>query len=112
MLFERVVGVHQRGESSYQQSTLSTFTTLPFFAMEPLGGVYNGRNMAEAHSATHRDWQFEALTRSRSLRNQLAKILDLPDSANVERQQCFEALKKRSTLTLAEEEIVYSTFCL
>jgi len=24
------------------------------------------------------------------------------------RQQCFEALKKRSTLTLAEEEIVYS----
>ena len=53
---------------------------------------------------------FETLTDDHDLlRNQLAKILDLPDSANVERQQCFEALKETlNSHTLAEEEIVYS----
>ena len=38
---------------------------------------------------------FETLTDDHDLlRNQLAKILELPDSANGERQQCFEALKE------------------
>jgi hypothetical protein len=44
------------------------------------------------------------------LRSQLTKILDLPDSAKVERQQCLEELKKTlHSHTLAEEEIVYET---
>ena len=44
------------------------------------------------------------------LRSQLAKILDLPDTAKVERQQCLEELKKTlHSHTLAEEEIVYET---
>ncbi|MBD0362700.1 MAG: hemerythrin domain-containing protein [Coleofasciculus sp. C3-bin4] len=44
------------------------------------------------------------------LRSQLAKILDLPDSAKVERQECLEELKKTlHSHTLAEEEIVYET---
>ena len=53
---------------------------------------------------------FETLTDDHDLlRNQLAKILELPDSANGERQQCFEALKETlNSHTLAEEEIVYS----
>lgn len=43
------------------------------------------------------------------LRDQLAKLLDLPDSANGEKQECFEALKKTlNSHTLAEEEIVYT----
>lgn len=42
------------------------------------------------------------------LRNQLAKILDLPNSAKVERQEGLEELKKTlHSHTLAEEEIVY-----
>jgi hypothetical protein len=42
------------------------------------------------------------------LRNQLAKILDLPDDAKVEKQECLEELKKTlHSHTVAEEEIVY-----
>ena len=42
------------------------------------------------------------------LRNQLAKILDLPTSAKVERQEGLEELQKTlHSHTLAEEEIVY-----
>jgi hypothetical protein len=44
------------------------------------------------------------------LRSQLAKILDLPNSAKVERQKCLEELKKTlQSHTLAEEEIVYES---
>lgn len=44
------------------------------------------------------------------LRSQLAKILDLPNSADVERQQYFDELKKTlNSHTLAEEEIVYES---
>ncbi|HEY9890758.1 MAG TPA: hemerythrin domain-containing protein [Candidatus Sericytochromatia bacterium] len=42
------------------------------------------------------------------LRKQLAKIVDLPDDAKVERQECLEELKKTlHSHTIAEEEIVY-----
>ena len=42
------------------------------------------------------------------LRSQLAQILDLPNDAKVEKQECLEALKKTlQSHTLAEEEIVY-----
>ncbi|HEY9635975.1 MAG TPA: hemerythrin domain-containing protein [Coleofasciculaceae cyanobacterium] len=52
---------------------------------------------------------FETLTDEHDLlRNQLAKILDLPDDAKVERQECLEELKKTlHSHTVAEEEIVY-----
>jgi hypothetical protein len=52
---------------------------------------------------------FETLTDEHDLlRNQLAKILDLPDSAKGERQDCLEELKKTlHSHTIAEEEIVY-----
>lgn len=44
------------------------------------------------------------------LRNQLAKILDLPDDATVEKQEYLEELKKTlHSHTVAEEEIVYET---
>ncbi|HEY9901263.1 MAG TPA: hemerythrin domain-containing protein [Candidatus Sericytochromatia bacterium] len=44
------------------------------------------------------------------LRNQLAKILDLPNDAKVEKQQYLEELKKTlHSHTIAEEEIVYET---
>lgn len=44
------------------------------------------------------------------LRNQLTKILDLSNSAKVERQECFEDLKKTlNSHTLAEEEILYES---
>ncbi len=44
------------------------------------------------------------------LRAQLAKILDLPDSATSEREECLEELKKTlNSHTIAEEEIVYET---
>lgn len=44
------------------------------------------------------------------LRNQLAKILDLPNSASVDRQECLKELSKTlHSHTLAEEEIVYET---
>jgi hypothetical protein len=44
------------------------------------------------------------------LRKQLAKIVDLPDDAKVERQECLEELKKTlHSHTIAEEEIVYET---
>jgi hypothetical protein len=44
------------------------------------------------------------------LRAQLAKILDLPDSATSEREECLEELKKTlHSHTIAEEEIVYET---
>jgi len=44
------------------------------------------------------------------LRKQLAKIVDLPDDAKVERQECLEELKKTLySHTIAEEEIVYET---
>lgn len=44
------------------------------------------------------------------LRKQLAKILDLPDDAKVEKQECLEELKKTlNSHTIAEEEIVYET---
>jgi hemerythrin superfamily protein len=54
---------------------------------------------------------FETLTDEHDLlRNQLAKILDLPDDAAVERQECLEQLNKMlHSHTLAEEEIVYET---
>jgi hemerythrin superfamily protein len=42
------------------------------------------------------------------LRNQLAKILDLPNSAKVERQKYLEEPKKTlQAHTLAEEKVVY-----
>lgn len=52
---------------------------------------------------------FETLTNEHDrLRNQLAKILDLPESAESERQQYLEELKKTlHSHTLAEEEVVY-----
>jgi hemerythrin superfamily protein len=44
------------------------------------------------------------------LREQLAKILDLPDDAKSEREECLEELKKTlHSHTIAEEEIVYET---
>lgn len=44
------------------------------------------------------------------LRNQLAKILALPDDAKVDKQECLEELKKTlHSHTVAEEEIVYET---
>jgi hypothetical protein len=44
------------------------------------------------------------------LREQLAKILDLPDDAKSEREECLEDLKKTlHSHTIAEEEIVYET---
>jgi hemerythrin superfamily protein len=44
------------------------------------------------------------------LRNQLAKILDLPDGAQGKREEYLEQLKKTlHSHTLAEEEIVYET---
>lgn len=52
---------------------------------------------------------FETLTNEHDrLRNQLAKILDLPESAESEKQQYLEELKKTlHSHTLAEEEVVY-----
>lgn len=42
------------------------------------------------------------------LRNQFTKILDLPNSAKVEKQEYFEELKKTlNSHTIAEEEILY-----
>ena len=47
------------------------------------------------------------------MRNQLAKILDLPNSASRERQECLEVLTKTlHSHTLAEEEIVYESLLL
>lgn len=52
---------------------------------------------------------FETLKEEHDLlRNQLTKILNLPNSAKVEREECFEELKKTlNSHTLAEEEILY-----
>jgi len=54
---------------------------------------------------------FETLKNEHDLlRNQLIKILDLPSSAKVEKQECFEELKKTlNSHTLAEEEILYES---